>query len=116
MYGDFKLDWSQGPFKILGVTFAIEVYNIWDLNANDILNKVKFVLKQWTKRKITLMGRISIIKPLAVSKCVHLFISLPDPPNELLKQLERIFYIFIWNNDPDRIKRSILTNNLAAGT
>ena len=46
MCGDFKLDWSQGPFKILGVTFATEVYNIWDLNANDILNKVKFVLKQ----------------------------------------------------------------------
>ena len=25
---DFKLDWNQGPFKILGVTFTTEVFNI----------------------------------------------------------------------------------------
>ena len=61
------------------------------------------------------MGRITIIKSLALSKFVHLFISLPDPPKEFLKQLVRIFYKFIWNNGPDRIKRNILTNNLAAG-
>ena len=46
MCGDFQLDWTQGPFKILGVNFATEVYNIWDLNTNDILTKVKYVLKQ----------------------------------------------------------------------
>ena len=46
MCGDFQLDWSQGPFKILGVNFATEVYNIWDLNTNDIRTKVKCVLKQ----------------------------------------------------------------------
>ena len=83
MCGDFQLDWTQGPFKILGVNFATEVYNIWDLNTNDILTKVKCVLKQWTKRKITLIGKITIIKSLALSKFVHLFISLPDPPKEV---------------------------------
>ena len=115
MCGDFQLDWTQGPFKILGVNFATEVYNIWDLNTNDILTKVKCVLKQWTKRKITLIGKITIIKSLTLSKFVHLFISLPDPPKEVFKQLERMFYNFIWNNGPDRIKRKILIKNLAAG-
>ena len=62
MCSDFQLDWSQGPFKILGVHFATELHNIWDLNTNDILTKVKCVLKQWTKRKITLIGKITIIK------------------------------------------------------
>ena len=113
--GDFQLDWSQGPFEILGVNFATEVYNIWDLNTYDILTKVKCVLKQWKKRKITLIGKITIIKSLALSEFVHLFISLPDPPNEVFKQLERTFYNFIWNNGPDRIKRKILTKKLAAG-
>ena len=112
MCGDFQLDWTQGPFKSLGVNFATEV---WDLNTNDILTKVKCVLKQWTKREITLIGKIAIIKSLALSKFVHLFISLPDPPKEVFKQLERMFYNFIWNNGPDRLKRKILTKNLAAG-
>ena len=25
---DYKLDWMQGPFKILGVTYTAEIYNI----------------------------------------------------------------------------------------
>ena len=36
---DFKLDWSQGPFKILEVTFTTELFDIWNINAPEILNK-----------------------------------------------------------------------------
>ena len=42
-----------------------------------------------SKRKLTLLGRITIIKSLAVSKCVHLFILLPAPPNGLISELEK---------------------------
>ena len=56
----------------------------------------------------------TIIKSLALSKFVHLFISLPDPPKEVFKQLERMFYNFIWNNGPDRIKRKILTKKISS--
>ena len=28
---DYKLDWTQGPFKVLGVTFTAEIYNIWGI-------------------------------------------------------------------------------------
>ena len=59
---DYQLDWSRGPFKILGVVFSPDVRNIWDLNTNDILNKVVNILNNWSKRKLTLLGRITIIK------------------------------------------------------
>ena len=65
---DFKLDWTQGPAKILRVTFTTNFYDIWDFNSIEILNKVKAMLKQWSKRKLTLFGRITIIKSLALSK------------------------------------------------
>ena len=92
---ELALDWSQEPLKILGVTFSPLVFNIWDLNVNEILRKVKHLLNQWSKRKLSLSGRITIIKSLAISKFVHLFISLPDPPNALIKELEHIFYKFL---------------------
>ena len=38
---NYTLDWTQGPFKILGVTFKTKIYNIWDLNSNDIIKKLK---------------------------------------------------------------------------
>ena len=38
---ELALDWSQEPLKILGVTFSPLVFNIWDLNVNEILRKDK---------------------------------------------------------------------------
>ena len=38
---EFALDWSQDPLKILGVTFSPLVFNIWDLNSQEILLKIK---------------------------------------------------------------------------
>lgn len=112
---DFNLDWDQGNFKLLGVTFSPELFDLWDLNSANILKKIKENLHQWSKRKLTLKGRITVIKSLVLSKFVHLFISLPDPPLILLKELEKIFFKFIWNSGPDRIKRNILIKNLDAG-
>ena len=100
---ELALDWSQEPLKILGVTFSSLVFNIWDLNTHEILSKIKLTLNHWSKRKISLSGRITIIKSLALSKFVHLFISLPSPPIELIKDLDKMFYKFLWNSGPDRI-------------
>ena len=71
---EYKLDWDQEPFKILGVTFTFEVLDIWDKNATDILKQVKYPIKAWPKRKLTLQGKITIIKSLALSKFVNLFL------------------------------------------
>ena len=41
VFKDYKLDWTQGSFKILGVTFTSEVYNIWDVNSEEIYQKTR---------------------------------------------------------------------------
>ena len=95
-----RLDWSQGPFKVLGVTFTMEVFDIWDINSNEILIRIENLCKQWSKRKLTLMGRITITKSLPLSKFTHLFLALPNPPEELIKKLNKIFFTFLWNSGP----------------
>lgn len=110
---EYSLDWSQEPLKILGVTFSPLIFDIWDLNSKEILLKVRNILNHWKKRKLTLIGRVTVIKSLALSKFVHLFISLPEPPSELLKELEKLFYKFLWNAGPDRIKRRVIVKNIA---
>ena len=44
----FKLDWNQGPFKILGVTSIAEVFDIWDKNTTGIEQKVENSIKTWS--------------------------------------------------------------------
>ena len=88
------MDWTQGPFKVLGVTFTAEIYNIWDVNTNEILTKIENICNQWSKRKLTLLGRITVIKSLALAKFIHLFLALPNPPGELVKNLINCFINF----------------------
>ena len=61
------------------------------------------------------MGRITIIKSLALAKFIHLLLALSNPPDNLLKNIEKIFYKFLWNGGPDRIKRSIIFKILKQG-
>ena len=67
---EYALDWSQEPLKILGVTFSPLVFK-FGINSVEILSKVKNILNRWSKRKLSLFGRVTIIKSLAVSKFVH---------------------------------------------
>ena len=61
------------------------------------------------------MGKITIIKSLALSKFTHLFLALPNPPEELIKKLNKIFFTFLWNSGPDRIERSKINKDLNVG-
>ncbi|MCG7876954.1 MAG: reverse transcriptase family protein, partial [Candidatus Thiodiazotropha endolucinida] len=112
---NYNLDWQQGPIKILGVIFTPEVFNIWDLNSTEAVRKTEKTLLSWSKRKLTLPGKITVIKSLAFSKFIHLFTSLPNPPEELVKQLENFFYKFLWNSGPDRISRNVMIQDVKEG-
>ena len=69
------------------------------------------ILQSWSKRKLTLPGRITIIKSLAFSKFIHLFTALPNPPEQLVKQ----FYKVLWNSGPDRISRNVIIQDVREG-
>ena len=102
---EFNIDWEQKPLKILGVIFSPEVFDIWDHNLDNVMNKVNSMIKTWSKRKLTLIGRVTVIKSLMLSKFAYLFLALPNPPGDLLKKLESMFFKFLWNKGPDRISR-----------
>lgn len=91
------------------------MFDIWDLNYEIVINKVEKMLSIWSKRKLTLPGKVTVIKSLALSKFVHLFLALPNPPDHMIKSLEKKFYKFIWNNGPDRIKRCNMIKNINDG-
>ena len=44
---------------------------MWDYNAPEIFQKITKLLEIWSKRKLTLQCRITIIKSLAISKFVY---------------------------------------------
>ena len=63
---------TDGKFTLLGITFELNEKDKTAINYKNALDKVKRLLNTWTLRKLTLKGKITVIKSLALSKIIHL--------------------------------------------
>ena len=70
---------------------------------------------QWRHRKLTLIGKIVVIISYALPKLIYPLTSLPNPPQETFKRIEKLIYYFIWDGKPDKIKREISTSDYDKG-
>jgi len=112
---DLKIKWVIDSTRVLGIHIATDKATLLAVNFKDILDKVQARLNGWKKRKLSILGKINIIKCLGVSQIIYLLTMLPSPDPSLLKKLEQILFEFIWNGKNDRIKRSTLINDLDLG-
>jgi len=112
---ELKLTWNPPFFKSLGVIFPTNISEIVPLNYENKLNEIRKLLSTWSKRNLTPFGKITVIKTLALSKLTHLFTNLPDPSEEFLVELNKLFFSFLWNGKNDRIKRSVMFQSYECG-
>ena len=61
------------------------------------------------------MGKITIIKSFALPKLIYALSSLQYPPKEIIREIEKIMYAFIWEGKPEKIKREILIQDYEKG-
>ena len=66
----FNFKWPDEPICALGVFFLYDKAKADKLNLDDKLRNMERVLNVWKCRKLTLIGRINIVKTLALSKLI----------------------------------------------
>jgi exonuclease III len=106
---EWKVDWSQTNFTLLGIEFDIDMHNITDLNYNKQLRKVEIEMNIWSARTLTPFGRNTVLKSLLLSKLNHLFSAIPNPSEAVTKSFQSKCFQFIWKGKPDKVKRSIMS-------
>ena len=112
----YNLDWViSGSFYVLGINMNADLSDIWEINLTKKLNEIRSLLARWGRRRLSIMGRITVIKSLALSKLVYLFLCLPNPTLPVLKDINHLFYKFIWQGKPDKIKRDTLQKPFIGG-
>ena len=79
------------------------------------LNDFTNCLKRWQHRKLTLMGKIMVIKIFALPKLIYPFTVLLDPPREFIQKLNSEIFSFIWDSKPDKIKELHYVENIKMG-
>ena len=65
-------------------------------------------------RSLTVEGKITIFKTLAISKTIHLSLAT-NAPTEIINELNKIQKQFIWNGNNPKIKHSTLCNKYENG-
>ena len=112
---DKKIEWSSDKAKALGITFHTNHELFIKENIDKKIEEFNNVLKQWQHRKISILGRITVIKSLALLKLIYPLTVLQKPSPEQIKQLTNSMFKFIWNSKPDKIKRKQLIQNYQNG-
>ena len=65
------------------------------------------ILNIWENRKLTLIGRINIVKTLALSKLIFNSSNLSSP-NYLSGAVNNMIFNFIWENKPPKIEKATI--------
>ena len=112
---EFDLNWESGIFEVLGVKFSLNLNDMIQLNYDVKIREIKNLLIQWSKRILTPFGRIIVVKTLAMSKINHLFLALPRPNSNIIKEIDNLFFKFIWNGSTDKVKRDIIIKSYKHG-
>ena len=73
---DLNLDWAS-EFTLLGIEFENNLEKM-HCNFDSKIEDIEKLLNCWINRTLTVYGKITVIKTLALSKLSHLALVLPD--------------------------------------
>ena len=112
---EWKLRWGDKAFTLLGIDFHVDLHMIPKLNYDKKLVKIKGLINTWKNRPLTPIGRITVIKSLLSSQLNHLFMALPNPSQNFLRQLNTELYHFLWNSKIDKVRRDVIVQHYLNG-
>ena len=113
-YSENGLTWKNDTFKTLGITFSLVVNRLFDLNYKPKLKNIDNTLNCWRARNLSLVGKICVVKTLLLPQLLYYFSVLCIKiPKSFFKQLNTMFYKFIWNGGNDRVKRQLMCNDFS---
>ena len=109
-----NLKWIKQKGKALGVWFSTNPEEALEANYPDKLAKVSNSLGYWELRRLSLLGKITVLKSLIVSQLVYILSPLPTN-QRVLEEINTLFFNFLWNGKGDKIKRNTMISDYSEG-
>ena len=108
----FGIKWTKSV-KILGIHFSHDKTAREKCNFENIIPSITKIVNMWKQRKLTLFGKIIILKSLLVSKLVYKA-SVLSIPDHIINSVSHLLHKFLWNG-PDKVKRSVVCGEYNTG-
>ena len=100
---NLKLIWSD-TFSLLGLEFDSDLAKM-DTNFRNKITYIEKLYKSWLYRNLTPLGKITIIKSMALSQLSHIVLVCPHLGEEKANLVNNLSFKFLWSNKPDRMRR-----------
>ena len=107
-------DLIHDTIKVLDVHLSYDKKLQSGKNFRTTVSKILNTLKVWRIRKLSLEGKITVFKTLAISKIIYLSF-LTVVPNAITDELIKIQKSFLWSNSKPKIKHVVLTQDFKYG-
>ena len=111
---ELNLSWTD-TFMLLGISFHTDLETMTELNYNAKVTAIEKILQSYGKRRLSLIGKITVIKTLAIPKLVYAMKVLPSPSKGIIDRLNKLFKSFIWKEGKTRIILSQLEQDISNG-
>ena len=102
--------------NVLGVEVMLNKdMNLLNVNYDPIMQKVQGVLSTWSRRNLSLNGKVLIINSMVASLFTFKMLVLPEIPTRIVNQFNTMISKFIWNGRVPKIVLSTLQLNREDG-
>ncbi len=101
----FNLKWVKDRVYALGTWFYKDLETIIEENYKAKFEIFVSTLKQWRARNLTIFGKITVLKSLAISKMNYCIATL-ETPEWFTEKVQNEINDFIWNEKTPKIKYS----------
>ena len=105
---------SKDDIVLLGITITTDVKKSTEKNFLPKLKAIENILKHWSRRKLSLKGKIAILNSLAISLIVYPS-SVLETPTSILDEVNKLLYHFLWDGKRPKIAAKVLENNVQNG-
>ena len=111
---------SEESIKLNGLFFHRDANEMRRMNVKSAMDKMDTHFKKWSRRSLTTLGKILIVKCFGISQIIYLMQTIALTPNDY-KMINAMLYKFIWNRHylaakaPERIKREIVNKQVKYG-
>ena len=100
--------------KSLGVWLSTDQEIILKANYEEKITKLKASLGCWELHRLSLLGKITVLKSLIVSQLTYILSLLPT--NQcVIDEVNTLFFKFLWDGKGDQIKRDIMISEYEDG-
>ena len=114
LFPEKNFKWPEQKVKALGVWFSNDPQISLSLNLFEKLEAARKCLTSWSLRRLSLIGKIVVLKSLVASQLVYVLTSLQSKES-IIREVNSLFYDFLWDGKSDKIKRKVMINDFKDG-